>query len=71
MLKKERSNKPLDIIIDSYWHFLYFNKIDNISFVRYTKGGRLIIDLDDFNACNVYEDECLFLDFLNHIKDNI
>ena len=54
---------------ESYERFHKEHKLnDTPPFIRKTKGGKLIIDIDDFNAVNVNSKKYLFLEILNEIK---
>ena len=54
---------------ESYERFYKEHKLnDTPPFIRKTKGGKLIIDIDDFNAVNVNSKKYLFLEILNEIK---
>jgi hypothetical protein len=72
---KQLSNKTFDKIIDSYWNFINDQKLDYVNleqpFLRYTKKGKLIIDLNDLNSCNVHNRKYEFLQVLNHLKNQI
>jgi len=58
-------------LINDFDRYLSEHKLDmEPSFIRYSKGGKLIIDLDDLNATNVDNDESMFLKLLNALKDN-
>ena len=67
------SNEILDIIINSYWDFITDHKLDYVnmdrSFIRYSKKGKLIIDLNDLNACNTFEKNYEFIQVLNNLKN--
>ena len=44
------------------------HKLENTSpFIRTTKGGKLIIDIEDLNAVNVNKHNYLFLEVLNKL----
>ena len=72
---KQLSNKTFDKIIDSFWNFINDQKLDYVNleqpFIRYTKKGKLIIDLNDLNRCNVENINYEFLQVLNHLKNQI
>ena len=54
---------------DSYERFHKEHKLnDTPLFIRKTKGGKLIIDIDDLNAVNVNSKNYLFLEILNQLK---
>ena len=69
------NNEVLDKITDSYWNFINDHKLDYVSleqpFVKYSKKGKLIIDLEDLNACNVKNKNYEFLQILNNLKNQI
>lgn len=58
-----------DEIVDSLYEMGNAHRVEDIStFVRYTEGGKLIIDLDDLNALNVFNEDRAILRVLNAIK---
>ena len=72
---KQLSKKTIDKIINSYWIFINDQKLDYVNleqpFIRYTKKGKLIIDINDLNSCNVLNRKYEFLQVLNHLKNQI
>jgi hypothetical protein len=74
MYKKVKgfSNKNLDQMIDSYWDFINHHKLDYVnmedSFIKYEE-GKLIIDLDFLNTCNIFDLKYEFLQVLNNLKN--
>jgi hypothetical protein len=74
-MKQGLNSKTLDKVIDSYWNFITDHKLDALTleqpFVRYTKKGKLIIDLNDFNSCNVNNKNYEFLQILNNLKNQL
>lgn len=74
MIRKVITHKHIDSIIDSYWNFIDKHKLDYVnvedSFIKYND-GKLIIDLDDLNACNVENEKHDFLLVLNNLKNQV
>lgn len=70
-MNKTTQNK----IIDSYWNFITDHKLDEVNlqqpFIKYSKKGKLIIDLKDLNACNIFDKNYTFLKVLNNFKSQI
>lgn len=63
------SKIELSKLQESYERFYKEHKLhDTPPFIRKTKGGKLIIDINDLNAVNVNSKKYLFLDILNELK---
>ena len=63
------NKKELSKLKESYEKFHKEHKLhDTPPFIRKTKAGRLIIDIDDLNAVNVNSKKYLFLEILNQLK---
>lgn len=69
------NNEILNKVSDSYWKFITDHKLDCIMleqpFIRLTKKGKLIIDINDFNSCNVDNKKYDFLQVINHLKKQL
>ena len=61
--------------INSFDKFLSDHKAEETNiltpFIKYSKGGKLIIDLEDLNAMNVNNKEYKFLELFNSIKKEL